>query len=54
MAPAEVLSWVRTLLDLVLSMVPHNVASQLLDDAAVARQRAIADTAMDAKFGPKR
>lgn len=39
------------LLDLVLQLVPHAVATKLLDEAAVRRQNTIADAAELAKFG---
>lgn len=42
---------VRKLLDLVLLLVPHGVAKDELDEAAVRRANAIADAAELAKFG---
>lgn len=48
MTPAEV---VRMLLDIVLSLVPHDEARQLLSDAAIARAKAAADAAEKVKFG---
>ena len=50
MNPASVIDTVRALVDLILSLVPHEVAKQMLDDAAVRRQNAIADAAELAKF----
>jgi len=41
---------VRRLLDLVLLLVPHGVARDELDEAAVRRANAIADAAELAKF----
>ncbi len=41
----------RKLADLLLDLVPHDVAKQLLDDAAVRRANAIANAAELAKFG---
>lgn len=41
----------RKLLDLVLDLVPHEQASQLLTEAAIKRQNAAADLAEAAKFG---
>jgi hypothetical protein len=52
-APAEVLAIVRSLLDIVLSLVPSNQAASLLNEQAVKRQNAVADAAAMAKFGPK-
>lgn len=43
---------VRRLLDLVLLLVPHGVARDELDEAAVRRANAIADAAELGKFGP--
>lgn len=40
------------LLGLVLDLVPHTVAQELLTKEAHARQNAIADAAEAAKFGP--
>lgn len=51
MSPQTVLDIVRGLLDLVLSLVPKAVAAQMLDEAAIARQNAIADEAERRKFG---
>ncbi len=51
MNPKTILDIVRGLLDLVLSLVPKTVAVQMLDEAAIARQNAIADAAEAAKFG---
>lgn len=47
----DVIEVVRALLDIVLSLVPHEVANQLLTDAAVKRQNAIANAAEAEKFG---
>lgn len=41
----------RRLIDVVLDLVPKEVATQLLTDAAVRRGNAIADAAEVAKFG---
>ena len=43
---------VRMLLDLVLRLVPTEVARAELDEAAVRRANAIADLAEAGKFGP--
>lgn len=50
MTPANIIDAVRALVDVILSLVPHEVAKQMLDDAAVRRQNAIADAAEEAKF----
>lgn len=42
----------RALVDSALDVVPVEVLRQMLDDAAVRRANAIADTAEGAKFGP--
>lgn len=47
----NVIDIVRKLLGLILDLVPHTVASQLLTDEAVRRQNAIADAVEAAKFG---
>lgn len=54
MSPQTVLDIVRGLLDLVLSLVPENVAASMLSDRAAKRHTAIAEAAEAAKFGPKR
>lgn len=41
----------RALLDLVLKLVPHGVAKDELDQAAIRRANAFADAAEIAKFG---
>ena len=51
MTPAAVLAAVRSLLDIILTLVPHETAKAMLDDAAVKRQNAIADGLEAAKFG---
>ncbi len=51
MIPETILAVVRTLLDLILELVPHDVANQMLSDAAVKRQNAVADEAELLKFG---
>lgn len=51
MTPESVIDLARKLLALVLDLVPHEVANQLLTDEAVRRQNAIADAAEAAKFG---
>lgn len=43
---------VAKLLGLVLDIVPHTVAQELLTKEAIKRQNAIADMAEVAKFGP--
>ena len=48
MTPGQV---VRMLFDIILTLVPHEEARMLLDEAAVARANAVADTAEKAKFG---
>lgn len=50
MSPSVLIDAVRALLDVVLSLVPHETARQLLDDAAVRRQNALANAAEAAKF----
>jgi hypothetical protein len=51
--PLDVFNTVRKLLDLILDLVPVDVARQALDDAAVRRANTIADAAELAKFGPR-
>jgi hypothetical protein len=51
MNPLDVISIVRRILDVILDLVPVDVARQILDDAAVRRANAIADAAEAAKFG---
>lgn len=51
MNPMDVIDTIRMLLDIVLKLVPHDVARQALDDAAVRRANAIADAAEAEKFG---
>lgn len=51
MTPLDILNVVRRLVALILDIVPHDVASQLLTDEAVRRQNAIADGAELTKFG---
>lgn len=51
---ANVLDIVRSLLDVILTLVPENVAASMLSDRAAKRQTAIAEAAEAAKFGPKR
>jgi hypothetical protein len=53
MSPVAVIELVRQLIAIVLSLVPKEVAEQLLTDEAVKRANAIADGAELAKFGPK-
>lgn len=53
MNPELIINTVRTLVDLILSLVPHDVARLALDDAAVRRANAIANAAEAVKFGPK-
>jgi hypothetical protein len=48
MTPGQV---VRMLLDIILTLVPHEEARLLLDEAAIARANAVADAAEKAKFG---
>lgn len=48
--PIEVIDTARRLVDLVLDIVPEEVAKQLLTDAAVKRANRIADLAEAAKF----
>lgn len=45
-----VLTMVRSLLDLILAFVPHDVAKAELDEAAIRRANAIADAAENVKF----
>lgn len=42
---------VLKLLNLILDLVPHDVARTMLDDAAVKRANAVADLAEAKKFG---
>ncbi len=51
MTPAQGIDAARKVVDLLLDLVPKEVAEQLLTDAAVRRQNAIADAAEVAKFG---
>lgn len=51
MTPGQV---ARMLLDVILSLVPHEEAKLLLDEAAIARANTTADVAEEIKFGPKR
>ncbi len=48
MTPGQV---ARMLLDIILVLVPHEEAKLLLDEAAIARANAVADTAEQEKFG---
>lgn len=50
MTPLDVLSLVRQLLAIVLSLVPREVAERLLTEEAVKRQNAIADAREQMKF----
>lgn len=51
MTPKEGLDIAAKLAALLLDIVPAPVARKLIDDAAVRRANAIADTAEDIKFG---
>ena len=51
MTPAKLLDLARSLLGLVLDLVPPPVARQMLDEEAVRRANAVADAAETAKFG---
>ncbi len=51
MSPTTIIDTVRKLLALILDLVPHDVATQLLTDEAVRRANAIANAAEAAKFG---
>lgn len=51
MSPSDVINAVRAILDVVLSLVPHETAKKLLDDAAVKRANDLANAAEAAKFG---
>lgn len=51
MSPETILNLVRGLLDLVLMLVPKDVARAELDEAAIRRANAIANAAEKAKFG---
>jgi hypothetical protein len=46
----NILDVVRKLVSLILDLVPHEVASQLLSDEAIRRANAIADLAEAQKF----
>ncbi len=52
MSPAAVLELVRSLLTIILGLVPVSVARTLLDEEAARRANAAADAAELAKFGP--
>ncbi len=47
----EYLDAARIAVDLLLMLVPHDKAKELLDDAAVKRANAAADAAESVKFG---
>jgi hypothetical protein len=49
--PLVILDVVRKLLDMILDLVPHEMARGMLDDAAVRRAHRIGDLAEEAKFG---
>lgn len=50
MSPVTVINVVRALVDVILALVPPDVAKQVVDDAAVRRAHAMADAAEAAKF----
>lgn len=50
MNPVDAIDTARKLVDTILDLVPKEVASQLLTDAAVRRANLIADAAETAKF----
>ncbi len=50
MTPDQILSAARLTVDLLLALVPHEQASQLLDDAAVKRSNDRVDEAEAIKF----
>lgn len=49
--PTNVLNAARLAADILATLVPQPVAEQLLSEAAIKRQNAIADGAETAKFG---
>jgi hypothetical protein len=51
MNPEAILNAARLAADLLLELVPHNDARELLDSAAAKRANVIADAAEAAKFG---
>ena len=51
MTPEAIIAAARIAADLLLALVPHNEARELLDSAAAKRANAIADAAEAAKFG---
>jgi hypothetical protein len=53
MTPSAALDLARKLLDLALDLAPVEVLRMFLDEAAVRRQRAIADAAEVAKYAGK-
>ena len=53
MSPEDILKVARTLVDALLTLLPHDNAKLLLDEAAIARSNALADMAEDVKFGPQ-
>lgn len=50
MNPLDAVEAARKLADLILDFVPHEVARQVLTDAAIRRANTIADAAETAKF----
>lgn len=51
MTPGQALDFARGVLSLLLDVLPVTMLQQLLDEEAIKRQNAIADTAEKAKFG---
>lgn len=49
MSPLDI---ARVLIRLVLDLLPHDQAKQVLDEEAVKRANVVADAAEDVKFGP--
>jgi hypothetical protein len=50
--PEEIKAAARLAADLLLTLVPHEEAGKLIDEAAARRANAIADAAEALKFGP--
>lgn len=51
MSPQEILDAARLSADVLLKLVPHDHARQLLDEAAIRRANQMADIAEAVKFG---
>lgn len=51
MSPLDVVNLARTLIGIVLDLLPKDAVERLLTEEAIKRQNAIADAAEAAKFG---